>query len=142
MIVRRARQEDLASVNGLLAGYGMDTIDPEYINSQDISLVAEDKGNVVGFIFVGRFAKGTIGYVDCFVVSPEYHGKKVGEKLARKALKVCLAKGVKLGFAHIAQDEYMDNVGMNALKNAMGTDGLTYMLIKGRSEHIKQELKL
>lgn len=142
MRVRRANLEDLSAVNALLASYGIRTITDACFNSTDLSLVAVDKEQVIGFIFAGRFCKGTRAYVDHFVVSKDYHRKGVGYRLAKKLFKVGMLKGVESYFAHITHDEYHDASAMNCLRHAMGSNGRTYTLVEGFMQTAKQELGL
>lgn len=137
----KANRQDLDGINSICAKYGIKTVAPEYINSKDLSLVAKDGNKVVGFIWCGILCQGTKGYIDCFVVDPEYQGMGVGQLLAHKLLKVALKKGVRETFGIIAHGAYHDNSAMNALKMAMMAAPKTYTYVYADVTNTVNELK-
>ncbi len=140
MLIRRAKHIDIDGINVLLNQYAMQTIDPSYVNKHDFALVAEDKGRIVGFLFVGRMANGTKGYIDHFVVDRDYHRKGVGERLAKKMIKISAMKGLKEAIGFIAFDEFHDASAMNALKSAMSSPNLNFRMVRANVDTVKQEL--
>lgn len=131
MIVRLAKPKDLKAINELLSDYDLHPLDPATINHRDISVIAEDKGKVVGFIWAGLMKKNTLAYVDSYCVAKDLHKSGVGRKLAVKAYEEAAKRGVKKFFGIIKLDEYHDASAVNALKVAMKTDGGNYRYVFG-----------
>jgi ribosomal-protein-alanine N-acetyltransferase len=71
-----------------------------YIDEDEMFLVAEVKGRVVGYI-LGEPLKGKIAYVALLTVDSQVRGKGIGRKLIDAFLKRCSEKELKyvFGFA-------------------------------------------
>ncbi|MHA2141959.1 MAG: GNAT family N-acetyltransferase [Candidatus Thorarchaeota archaeon] len=61
-----------------------------HIDDDEMFLVAEAKGNVVGCV-VGQPMKGDWAYISLLIVDPELRGQGVGKMLIETILKRCVA---------------------------------------------------
>jgi GNAT superfamily N-acetyltransferase len=126
----------------LLQKYGKLVATESLFNHRDIALQARlDSGELVGFLWVGLMAKGTLGYIDKFCVDPAYAGKGVGTALAMGMKEELVKRKVKTVFGLIQQDEYHEKSAMNALKSAMGAHKLPYTFVEADVAHAVEELK-
>lgn len=141
MHVHKATKQDFPAIHFLMSRYGKMTVQPEHLNSKDITLCArDDSGKLVGFLYIGLMAQGTVGYIDKFAVDPEYAGKGVGQLLAKEALKACLKRGVREVFGVIRQDQFHEKSAMNALKMAFSAHKEPYTYVSAQLQHMVAEL--
>ena len=72
---------------------------------QDVILVAEVHGMIVGFI-ASRFNDPEPGcaYIDCLVVKPEYRGIKIGQQLLERCISSLKERGVVFIHLHVRSD--------------------------------------
>jgi len=130
MITRKAKYKDIPAINALIPG-----VEANYlVNGKDIAIVACDKETVVGFIWCGVLASGTLGLVDFFFVSDKWRNKKVGQKLTKQLAKVCKLKKIKEVRAHIRHDAFHDASAMNCLKAGLKADKVLSTGIYGSVE--------
>lgn len=143
MIIKRALYQDLPAIRFLMQKYGKMVVTESLLNSRDIAIQARlDSGELVGFLWCGLMAKGTIGYLDKFCVDPSYAKQGVGNALAL-ALKTELVKRrVHSVFGLIKQDKFHDKSAMNALKCAMGSHDAPYTFVEAQVAHAVKELEL
>lgn len=76
------------------------------INSRDLSFVAIAEGRLVGFVWVGLMAEGTIGYFAYFLVSAQFRNLGISNLLVGKAIAVCSKIGVKEVIGVIDNDQW------------------------------------
>lgn len=142
MHIHKASKQDYPAIHLLMSRYGKMSVNPEHLNSKDISLCARDgEGKLVGFVYVGLMAQGTVGYIDKFVVDPEYAGKGVGNALARAAFQAATKRGVREVFGVIRQDQYHEQSAVNALKMAFGAHKESYTYVCADLRHMASELR-
>lgn len=128
----------LAEINNLLSKHGIHPVTASHLTEPNVIELKD--GKVIGFIWMGLMAEGTIGYIDKFVVHPDYRAQGVGYKLAQSLLECAKELGVKEVFGYIKQDENHDASGMNALKMALASDKGSYTHVFGQIEFITKEL--
>lgn len=141
--VSKPKKDDLPALQYLMQQYGKFTIDANHLNPRDIALQARntDNGEVAGFVWLGLMANSTVGYIDKFIVHPDYKNKGIGKLLANHALEACVKRGIKEVFGLIKQDQYHDASAFNALRMAMTSDNASYTLVQGNIAHTVAELK-
>ncbi len=131
MVIRRAIRSDLPVIQDLASKYGKMEVGTEHLSHHDIALVARGAdGSLMGFIWLGIMAKGTTGYIDKFMVAPEYRKRGVGQALTQALFTEALKRRVVHAFGVIRQDEYHDAYATHALGTAMKGDPFTYTLIR------------
>jgi ribosomal protein S18 acetylase RimI-like enzyme len=119
MKIHRAHKSHLSRINTLLSNSGLLPITIDALNKRDIAVVVIDGPEVVGFIWCGLMAKKTKGYIDHFVVHPDYIGNGVGAMLGTKLLSVAQKLGVKFLFGVIEHHASHDKSVINASKIGM-----------------------
>lgn len=139
--IKRAKKHQIPQINKVLEEYNYTTIDASYINARDIALVAVDNKRVVGFVWAGLMRQNTVGYIGCIAISRSYAGQGVHHMLAKSMLERGTKLGVKECFGVIPDTPYHDKAAVGALKMAMGSDGYTYTLVKGKIQNMVSELK-
>lgn len=135
-------QKDLQGIHRLQDIYGHALLSKEHINRRDVAVVAEDDGMVVGFMYAGLMAQGTVAHIDHVMVDPDYRGKGVVQRMYRKAIWVGYKKGVKEAIGYICSDDFATASGFNALKVAAGADSRPYTHVFLNVENSVKELKL
>lgn len=139
--VSKAKLGDLPGIRQLMLSHGKFTVDAGHLHYKDLSLVASIDGKIIGFLWLGLMAKGTLAYIDKFCVDPEYAHHKIGSLLAQEAFKHCLQRGVKECFGVICQDEHHEKSALNALRFALGSIPHSYTLVSGNLLQMKQEIE-
>jgi ribosomal protein S18 acetylase RimI-like enzyme len=88
----------LANPHAVKEKYSEDILD-ELRENPDLSFVATDKGNVVGYVLAETHNSDAV--LEDIAVAKEYQGKNVGKSLLEKELKVLKRKGVKIVLAEV-----------------------------------------
>ena len=142
MRLHRAEKQDLPAIQELLATYGSGmTISPEHLTKRDIALCARDaSGALVGFVFFGLMAAGTIAYTDKFCVAKTHAKQGVGKALLQEAFRLGRKRGVKQVIGFIKRDEYHDRSAINALRMAVGGSLVPYTMVEAQLSHMQSEL--
>lgn len=136
-----AKPKHFNDINELQKAYGLRSIEPLSINHRDISLVALDvQGRVVGFIWMGLMAGNTRGYIDHFVVLPDYAKQGVGFQLGKALYDRAFKRGVREVFGVIRHNEFHDKSAMNALKFGLVAHSEPYTYVCGEANYIKSQL--
>lgn len=141
--ISKATKADLAAVLHLSQLYGFKMpIDETLFNPTDIALQARDEsGALVGFVWMGLMAKGTLGYVDKVMVDPAYSGKKVVlPALYKELFTIALRRKVKQAFGIIRHDQFHDKAAKAALNMAWGADAVPYTYVLAQAAHMAREL--
>lgn len=142
MIIKPANKQDLPAINYLLNKYGKMSVSDSYINKKDVALqVREESGELIGFIWCGLMANGTIAYIDKFCIDPEYTHRGIGLLLAKYLQQVLHKRKVKSVFGLIKQDKYHDKSAMNSLRMAMGAHDASYTFVETDLLHSIKELE-
>lgn len=141
VLIRGARPEDSAAMSSILAEVsgaspGMDferiTADlPRF--SEDVSLVAEFDGSVVGFmisyLFHGIFGLKRSAWIATLGVSPQFMGQGIGSLLATEIMAVYRSRSIR----HVFTAVRWDSVDLLSFFKTLGFD---------RSDFINLEKKL
>lgn len=135
----KARKKHVEKIQHLTSRYGM-SMPATAVNGTDVAIAAVDKGEVIGFLWIGLVADRNMGLVDFFTVDERYSKKGVGHQMAQKALRILKKKGVETVQGFIANDRYHNNSAFNALKMTMASDGHTYTRVYGHVERAVKEL--
>lgn len=130
----------ISQINKLLHNDALYPITPNHLSDKDLWVIKRDGKKVVGFVWAGLMANGTVAYVDKFVVHPEYRGKGVGQKLTDTLFALAQARGVKECHAFIKQGRSHDASAINSLKMAMGADQVPYTYISGQIQYMQETL--
>jgi len=73
--------------------------------AEDIILIAEVEGKVVGFISSKlNDPEPQCAYIDSMAVKPEYRGRKFGQKLLNQCISLLKARGVFFVHLHVRSD--------------------------------------
>jgi len=131
MKIRRARKSDLTQINELCQTCRWTGITQPFINKRDLSLVVIDENQVVGFMWVGLMANGTVGYQDWYLVHPDHARKGVGTELAKRMTSIAKKKGVDVLFAHVEPTPSHDKVLINSKKIGMKSMPNKYTMLIG-----------
>lgn len=144
MIISKCTQSDLPAIQYLMLKYGNKMIvTSAHINKKDISLQARlETGELIGFVWCGMLAKGTVAYMDKVAVDPEYAGKGVIHALYKELFKVAYSRGVREVIGFVRQDQYHLKSCKAALKMALGGDKESYTHVFADLNFMKSELGL
>jgi predicted N-acetyltransferase YhbS len=118
----------------------MGCITENYINDNDLMIVAEDEEKIIGCLFVGAMAGGDLVYLDKFHIVPAYAKQGVGGLMSIWAIKESNRRGFKHAFGIIQHDDYHDASAINALKAALGSDGKLYTYVIGNVPFMASEI--
>lgn len=138
--IKRANIQHILCINELLINSNLSSITPDHLNGKDLAIAVFDEDKLIGFLWVGLMAKNTLGWIDYFVIHPDYRTQGVGELLAKRALELGKQKGVKRAIAAIGHHEFHSASAMNALKMAMIAEPIPYTFIKGNIDHMIKEI--
>ena len=139
MKIRRARKSDLKQINNLCQLCSWTGLSSDFINKRDLSLVVVDDKKILGFMWVGIMANGTVGYQDWYLVHPELAGKGVGLALAQRMADVAKKKGVEILFAHVEPTPSAEKVLRNSEKIGMKVMPKQYTLLLGLTKEMGEK---
>lgn len=141
IIIRKANKSDLPGIRALMDTHDTMSIDADYINNRDISLVAyAEEGTLIGFIWFGIMCNGKLAYIDKLSVHPEYQHQKVGNQLCMASLEELKKRKVTNIIGFVKQDEYHAPALVNAMRMAFYSDNVTYTGIQASVARITKEL--
>lgn len=140
MIIKRAYKEDLSSINDLSTWYGFKPLTEDHFNNRDIAIAACYKDKIVGFVWCGLMCNQKVGYIDHFLVHPEFHKQGIGQELSKKLREVLNKRGVRQVFGFIDNSEFHNASAMNALKMAMGSNDAKYTYVSGDVQNSLKEV--
>lgn len=73
--------------------------------AEDVLLVAEAAGTLVGFITAKlNDPESGAAYIDCVVVKPEYRGRGIGKQLLEQCISSLRTRGIFFVNLHVRQD--------------------------------------
>lgn len=144
MIISKCDKSDLPAIWHLMRKYGDKMVVTEHhINKRDIALQARlESGELIGFVWCGLLAKGTVAYMDKVAVDPDHTGKGVINALYTELFKIAYKKGVKEVIGFVRHDNYHLKSCKAALKMALGGDKESYTHVFADLNFMKHELGL
>jgi len=107
ILIRKMRETDLDAVCELAMLANPHAVKEKYSKhilgelreNPDLSFVATDNGNVVGYVLAETHNGDAV--LEDIAVAKEYQGKNVGKSLLEKELKALKRKGVKIVLAEV-----------------------------------------
>lgn len=139
MLLTRAKTKHLAGINALISFYNLAPITEDFIK-YDISIIAEDKGKIVGFIWCGLMANRKLGYIDYFTVHPEYASTGIGRALGTQLVRIAKNKGVDLTISIIERGQYHDKSVSSAQHIGLQPATAAFTAMAGKVEVMSTKL--
>ncbi len=97
----RMEKSGIEAYNNLNNGYEEGYLDNFYLDDNNVIFVAEDNGQVIGFISINNYKDKGYIYLDDYSVSEKYRGKGIGSKLMNMAFEFALEQGVEEVITHV-----------------------------------------
>jgi ribosomal protein S18 acetylase RimI-like enzyme len=130
VLIRTAKPEDAAEMSRILSKVSKTSPSMDFGNvtagpsrcSEDVILVAEVDGSVVGFmvsyVFQGGFGLERSAWIATLGVSPEFMGQGIGSLLAEEIVAIYRARSVK----HLFTAVRWDSVDLLSFFKTLGFD--------------------
>lgn len=128
------------SINTLLHNHGLIPITKDFLTNKDLWVIAKRDNQVVGFIWGGKMANGTMLYIDRFVVHPEYKNQGIAKYLREVLYLLAKGAGIKEVHGVIRHSKYRDAATINSLKMAIGFDPAPYTFVHAQMAWIESEI--
>lgn len=113
-MIRPAALPDLPGIQKLFSFYEFSPIGEEILD--DCAFVVEIEREILGFIWAGLMARGTVAYVDHFLIHPSLSRSGTGRNLCKTMVEELHARGCKIVLAHVLQDRF----SFKSLKSCIG----------------------
>lgn len=122
-MIIRARKRHYQEIVDLMQACKSEPIPLEAINSEEISLIAVRRKQVIGFLWASPIAGGTSALITNICVEPAHQSKGVAKELTKRLIRVLKAKGIPKMITYLSlNDPDFDIVGVHAAKSGFVGD--------------------
>ena len=130
ILIRKTKKEDVDSISRIQAAITKAPVTTDFKQivreqthrAEDVSLIAEYQGTVVGFmityILSGGFGMEKSAWIAMFGVDPKFMGQGIGKKLAEEVFAFYKAKGI----THIYTSVRWDSTDLLSFFKTLGFD--------------------